>query len=684
MVAIAVLGAAMVAGLGPADGPSPEILAEYKTRAAQTAPDAAAQLRLALWCERNGLAPERIRHLGRAMMADPANVAARGLLGLMADGGTWRRPEAVVERLTDEPARLATLAEYRARRDPALLVDKPESADAHLDLARWCEAAGLDAESEAHYRSVVRLDPSREPVWKHLGYKKKDGRWTTDAQLAAERADAAAQRDADKFWLPRLQKLKARLARSKDRESAEAELSSIADPRAVPSVVRVFATSRPADQANAVQILGQIDAPSASRALATIAVLSDEGEVRRRAIETLRGRDAREFAGRLVAMVRKPLRYEVRPVGGPGEPGGLFVEGERYNVRRQYVVPAPPHPTSFDYRGRTPPYPVVTVSGGNIQHLSYELGWVDEVRVDPAISSLARSMIERPSEAVQLLAGAPRRQAPGYQPPVAGTAGPNLNVVLGRVIDRVALENQAAANDAWLDAQRRIAADVAEIDATNDSIAWTNDRVLSVLRPVSGHDAKADPESWRAWWVDTLGYAYIPPSQYKPTFDQNVVMPAGYRLVRTVSCFGAGTPVWAQDGRRAIESLRVGDLVLAQDTATGELGYRPVTVVHHNPPSKTFVVRVEGEEIVSSPFHRFWAVGRGWVMARDLKAGDRLRNLGRTALVESVDEGPEQLVYNLDVAGSHSFFVGEQGALVHDNTLPDLVAARFDATTGDE
>ena len=36
-------------------------------------------------------------------------------------------------------------------------------------------------------------------------------------------------------------------------------------------------------------------------------------------------------------------------------------------------------------------------------------------------------------------------------------------------------------------------------------------------------------------------------------------------------------------------------------------------------------------------------------------------------------------LYNLDVAESRSFFVGDHGALVHDNTLPASRTAPFDA-----
>ena len=46
---------------------------------------------------------------------------------------------------------------------------------------------------------------------------------------------------------------------------------------------------------------------------------------------------------------------------------------------------------------------------------------------------------------------------------------------------------------------------------------------------------------------------------------------------------------------------------------------------------------------------------------------------------ETVEAGPVQPVYNLDVADDHDFFAGQRGALVHDNTLPGLRQAPFDA-----
>jgi hypothetical protein len=79
-------------------------------------------------------------------------------------------------------------------------------------------------------------------------------------------------------------------------------------------------------------------------------------------------------------------------------------------------------------------------------------------------------------------------------------------------------------------------------------------------------------------------------------------------------------------------------------------------------------------------------------MARDLKPGDASRTLGGLAEVATVEAASVQPVFNLEVASGQSFFVGRQGALVHDNSLvrpelkpfdaPPTLAAAIDRTGG--
>jgi hypothetical protein len=53
------------------------------------------------------------------------------------------------------------------------------------------------------------------------------------------------------------------------------------------------------------------------------------------------------------------------------------------------------------------------------------------------------------------------------------------------------------------------------------------------------------------------------------------------------------------------------------------------------------------------------------------------------ATVKEIGAEKLQPVFNLDVAESKTFFVGESGVLAHDNSVPDRRATPFDATKAD-
>src|SRR5262245_47016305 len=355
MTCALLVGSALLAVTPAGEAPETGERAAYEAANASAGRDANAHVRLALWCEAHGLPAERVKHLALAVLNDPANAMARGLLGLVSYRGRWQLPEAVGDSVKGDAALAAALAEYNDRRGKAA-----NTADSQWRLALWCEERGLKAEATAHLAAVVRLDPSREAAWKRLGCTKHNGRWMTEIQIAAEKAEADAQKKADKRWKPLLAKWRGWLGDKNRRDEAEQALAAVSDPHAVPSIWAVFVDGDGSDrgQTRAVQLLGQIDAPRASRALALLAVFSDSAEVRRRATETLRNRDTREFLGQVIGLLRKRVKYEVRPVGGPGSPGALFVAGERFNVQRLYAPPPMPNipifpgePVTYDQLG---------------------------------------------------------------------------------------------------------------------------------------------------------------------------------------------------------------------------------------------------------------------------------------------------------------------------------------------
>ena len=202
---------------------------------------------------------------------------------------------------------------------------------------------------------------------------------------------------------------------------------------------------------------------------------------------------------------------------------------------------------------------------------------------------------------------------------------------------------------------------------------------MQVLGAAIGKDLGIDREAARKWWTEELGYAYKKqprPQRQDWTFSED--RPTYTDSVHS-SCFAAGTPVMTLSGPRPIESLKIGDQVLSQDTGTGRLSFEPVVAALHNQPAMVFHIKLGQDVIKATDIHRFWRAGTGWVMARDLKPGDRLRAIGGVAEVTAVAMGRVQPVFNLKVKDSQTYFVGGPTLLVHDSSLVEPVYTAFDA-----
>lgn len=78
---------------------------------------------------------------------------------------------------------------------------------------------------------------------------------------------------------------------------------------------------------------------------------------------------------------------------------------------------------------------------------------------------------------------------------------------------------------------------------------------------------------------------------------------------------------------------------------------------------------IDGEQIVTTPEHPFYTVDNEWVAAGALQAGDDVWQADReTGMVGSIMLAHEpQVMYNLTVTSAHTFFVGGQQWLVHNN-----------------
>ena len=152
----------------------------------------------------------------------------------------------------------------------------------------------------------------------------------------------------------------------------------------------------------------------------------------------------------------------------------------------------------------------------------------------------------------------------------------------------------------------------------------------------------------------------------------------------TSQCFVEGTLVLTEDGEKPIEEIRPGDRVFASDPGTGESGYKEVVQTFENKTEELVHIHVNGDEVVSTPNHPFYVPQKGWTSAVDLKAGDILvLSNGEYVIVEKVQheilEAPVK-VYNFEVQDFHTYYVGKNSILVHNECKDSRIGQGYTAS----
>jgi len=94
-------------------------------------------------------------------------------------------------------------------------------------------------------------------------------------------------------------------------------------------------------------------------------------------------------------------------------------------------------------------------------------------------------------------------------------------------------------------------------------------------------------------------------------------------------------------------------------------------------------LKLEDEEIKTTASHLFFTDSGWWKAAEHLKPGDRILNSKgelKALIGKSIETLPEpDKIYNLNVDEFHTYFVGSNGLLVHNNCTADMMAAGREA-----
>ncbi|MBX8502717.1 DUF637 domain-containing protein, partial [Pseudomonas lijiangensis] len=163
-------------------------------------------------------------------------------------------------------------------------------------------------------------------------------------------------------------------------------------------------------------------------------------------------------------------------------------------------------------------------------------------------------------------------------------------------------------------------------------------------------------------------------------------------------CFAAGTMVSTPDGDRAIDTLKVGDIVWSKPEKGGKPFAAAILATHVRTDQPIYRLKLksvrqdgeaENETLLVTPGHPFYVPAqRDFVPVIDLKPGDRLQSLedgaseNTSSEVESLELYlPEGKTYNLTVDVGHTFYVGKLKTWVH-NTGPCVLPEGYFGSNG--
>ncbi len=131
--------------------------------------------------------------------------------------------------------------------------------------------------------------------------------------------------------------------------------------------------------------------------------------------------------------------------------------------------------------------------------------------------------------------------------------------------------------------------------------------------------------------------------------------------------FVSGTLVHTTNGPLPIEEIKIGDRVLAFDEHTETVSYQAVVHLINNNESYNLVIieLSNGDIIEATPEHPFY-ISTSWKEADTLKVGDELLSSDGNIFVMGISrEIRFEEVHNLTVDNLHTYFVGKDGVLVH-------------------
>jgi hypothetical protein len=595
----------------------------------QHAREAPALVQAALDAEEAGDAATRAKLLAEARESDPDFAPARWHNGELMFDGKWRSL-AQIEKVVANHPRWTGYSKLRES-----LGDAP---DAHRQLAEYCQKNRLVEEGRFHWANLLLAEPQNQAARKQLGLQSFEGGLFTAEQVSHLEQSA---KDA-KANLAKLRPKIAALCRDAvspnvaRRLAALKTLGETKDPAAIEALEQAIAkaaASSPDEAAGLhralVMALTNMPQHAATLRLLNYAVFSDAPELRRLAAAALKPRPQTDYVPILMSALTAPVEVHVDVLASPD---GTVRMLETVTQVGPEVEAVRMRSANFETEGALRSDPTMSdqraVLQGNLA-AAEAIAADTQARADAA-NEAAEVRNERIKEALQIAAGLDS----GDDAEEAWASWASLNELYSPEKAKFRSYDEFTSVYAYPQLKPMYAEEEAEGDGTRS--------------PEGGTIAPSPEAAWRN------------PASPRRNLTRN----------RTCECFVPGTPVWTPRGPRPIESIAVGDLVLAQNPESGELAFRAVLETTLGPPSRVMSLRLPKETISTTLGHRFWVNRRGWTMAKSLQESAELHGLQGPVRLEAVLKAEDVPCHNLVVDEFHTYFVGASQILVHDKGCP--------------
>jgi hypothetical protein len=565
--------------------------------------------------------------LSRALAADPRSESAHWYSGHVYESGQWLKYDAV----PDVDAHRRLVARYEAERQ-----DHPDTLEGHVAMAAWCGEQRLTMQERAHWYKVLQISPDHAAARAHLGFVRVDDRWMARSDLENTRRRKFDAELAFKKWSTLLRPIRIAFESGDSTRIAAArqKLAAVRDPDAIPALETMLSRVNLEAASAVVLTIRQMKGPEAAIGLARQAMYADWYPAGKEASEALGYHDELSYVPLMLSVMSTAPGDSLRETRFSGvDPGRLLVryefERERHDRTEKVSYDVSYGVWSFKV-GPTAKLPASAVNPRGLNIISPN-GRVSR-------SMWARDVVNSRNYLDQVV----NLQADGDRAEIAG----------------------------WIEVESRTTRQL------NGQICRALRTAVADLGPGMETD---DPRTWWTWWTKRREVLPTPKPVVTSQFvrEEPVYVPAAPPLtlprppgIPGMSCLVAGTTVYTDAGPRPIERIRLGDRVLSQNVETGELAYRAVLEPTVRPPASTVVLKFGDRTIRATGGHPFWAVGRGWTMAREFEPGMRMATIDGTAEVTGIEPAFDAPAYNLVVDEFHTYFVGDDRVLSHDNLPP--------------